>query len=71
MTERLLRGWEGLPPWLQAVIAFPVFAVLTLGLNLGVFSQPLLRSVIYCVIEGGILTGLLLVATRTERSKRQ
>lgn len=68
--EPWLRRWEALEPWRQAAIAFPVFAVLTLLLNLGPFNQPLWRSLIYCVIEGGILTGLLLVASRTEKSKR-
>jgi hypothetical protein len=70
VSERLLRRWEALEPWRQGAIAFPVFGVLTFLLNLGPFNQALWRSIVYGVIEGGILTGLLLVATRTEKSKR-
>jgi hypothetical protein len=70
LTEHLMRRWEALEPWQQGAIAFPVFGVLTFLLNLGPFNQPLWRSILYGVIEGGILTGLLLVATRTEKSKR-
>lgn len=56
--------------WQQIAISFPVFAVLTFLLNIGPFSQPILRSGFYGLFEGGILTGLLAVATRTERDKR-
>jgi hypothetical protein len=47
-----------------------VFAVLTFFLNLGPFNQPILRSVFYGLFEGGVLAGLLAVATRTERGGR-
>lgn len=70
MRERWLRRWESIEPWRQGAIAFPPLAVLTFLLNLGPFNQPLLRSLVYGVLEGGILTGLLLVATATEKSKR-
>lgn len=70
MRERWLRRWEALEPWRQGALAFPVLGPLTFLLNLGPFGQPLLRSAVYGVIEGGILTGLLLVATATEKSKR-
>ena len=66
-----MRRWEELEPWRQSAAAFPVFGVLTFLVNLGPFNQPLWRSVVYGIIEGGILTGLLLVATRTEKSKRE
>jgi hypothetical protein len=39
-------------------------------LNLGPFNQPILRSVFYGLFEGGVLAGLLAVATRTERGLR-
>ena len=71
MKERWLRRWEALEPWRQAAFSWPVLGVLTFLLNLGPFNQPLWRSIVYGVIEGGILTGLLLVATRTEKSKRE
>lgn len=62
--------WEGLETWKQLTLSFPVFAVLTFLLNIGLFNQPILRSVFYGVFEGGVLTGLLAVATRTERGRR-
>jgi hypothetical protein len=39
--------------------------------NLGPFGQPLWRSVLYGIFEGGVVTGLLLVATRSERDRRR
>jgi len=62
--------WEGLETWIQLALSFPVFAVLTFLLNVGPFNQPILRSVFYGVFEGGVLAGLLAVATRTERGRR-
>jgi hypothetical protein len=62
--------WEGLETWKQLTLSFPVFAVITFLLNIGLFNQPILRSVFYGVFEGGVLTGLLAVATRTERGRR-
>jgi hypothetical protein len=67
---RFLLRWEGLETWKQLALSFPVFAVLTFLLNIGPFNQPILRSVFYGVFEGGVLTGLLAVATRTERGGR-
>ena len=67
----IVLWWEGLEVWQQLSISFPVFAVLTFLLNIGPFEQPILRSVFYGLFEGGILAGLLAVATRTERDKRR
>jgi hypothetical protein len=67
---RLVLWWEALDTWKQLAISFPLFAVLTFLLNIGPFNQPILRSVFYGVFEGGVLTGLLAVATRTERGRR-
>jgi hypothetical protein len=67
----LLRWWEGLTPLKQGGIAGPLLGVLLFLVNLGPFNQPLWRSVVYGVIEGGMLAGLLLVATRSEKNKRQ
>jgi hypothetical protein len=67
---RLVVWWEALDTWKQLAISFPVFAVLTFLLNVGPFNQPILRSVFYGVFEGGVLSGLLAVATRTERGRR-
>jgi hypothetical protein len=67
----LLRRWEALTATTQIAIAFPPLGVILFLINLGPFHQPLWRSVLYGIIEGGILTGLLLVATVTERGKRR
>ena len=68
---RVLAWWESLETWLQLAISFPVFAVFTFLLNIGPFLQPLGRSIFYGVFEGGVLAGLLAVATRSERDRRR
>lgn len=68
---RAILWWEALETWQQLAISFPVSAVLTFLLNLGPFNQPLLRSVFYGFFEGGVISGLLAVATRTERDRRR
>jgi hypothetical protein len=67
---RFVQWWEGLDTWKQLAISFPVFAVLTFLINIGPFNQPIPRSVLYGLFEGAVLSGLLAVATRTERNKR-
>ena len=68
---RGLLWWESLETWQQLAISFPVFAVFTFLLNIGPFFQPLGRSIFYGVFEGGVLAGLLAVATRSERDRRR
>jgi hypothetical protein len=68
---RALVWWESLETWKQLAFSFPVFAILTFLLNIGPFYQPIGRSVFYGFFEGGVLTGLLAVATRTERDSRK
>ena len=68
---KLVRWWEGLETWRQLAVSFPILAVLTFVINIGPFNQPLLRSVFYGLFEGGVLSGLLAVATATERGRRQ
>jgi len=68
---RFVRWWEGLEPWKQLAISFPVFAVLTFLINIGPFLQPVPRSILYGLFEGAVLSGLLAVATRTERGRRR
>ena len=48
----------------------PPLVVLLLLVNLGPFNQPLWRSILYGIFEGGVLTGLLLAITRSEKDKR-
>jgi hypothetical protein len=67
---RIVLWWEALEPWRQLAISFPVFAVFTFLLNVGPFNQAILRSVFYGLFEGAVLSGLLAVATRTERDRR-
>ena len=68
---RVVLWWEGLQTWTQVAISFPIFAVLTFLLNVGPFNQALLRSVFYGVFEGGVLAGVLAVATASERGRRR
>ena len=68
---RVVLWWETLETWRQLAISFPVFAVLTFLLNIGPFGQPMVRSVLYGLFEGGVLAGLMAIATRTERDRRR
>jgi hypothetical protein len=67
---RLVLWWEGLETWVQLAISFPIFAVLTFLINVEPFNQPILRSVLYGLFEGAVLSGLMAVATATERGRR-
>lgn len=68
---RAVVWWESLETWKQVALSFPVFAVFTFLLNVGPFYQPVGRSIFYGLFEGGVLTVLLAVATRTERERRR
>lgn len=68
---RLIVWWEALETWMQLLISFPVFAVVTFLLNVGPFNQPLGRSVLYGLFEGAVLSALMAVATATERGRRR
>jgi hypothetical protein len=67
---RWLAWWEGLETWRQLALSFPVLSVFMFLVNVGPFNQPILRSIFYGLFEGGVLTGLMAVATATERGKR-
>ena len=67
---RLVVWWEGLEKWVQLAISFPIFGVLAFLINIGLFSQPVPRSILYGLFEGAVLAGLMAVATRTERGRR-
>jgi hypothetical protein len=66
----IIAWWEGLATWAQLAFSFPIFAILMLLINVGPFNQPLFRSILYGLFEGGVLSGLLAVATATERGRR-
>jgi hypothetical protein len=68
---RLVQWWEGLETWKQLALSFPVFAVVTFLINIGPFYQPIPRSILYGLLEGAVLSGLLAAATRTERGRRR
>jgi hypothetical protein len=70
-TPGLFLWWEALETWKQLAISFPILAVFMLLVNIGPFSQPLPRSIFYGLFEGAVLSGLLAVATATERGKRR
>jgi hypothetical protein len=67
---KLVLWWEGLETWLQLALSFPVFALLTFLINIGLFNQPTFRSILYGLFEGAVLCGLMAVATATERGRR-
>jgi len=67
----IVLWWESLETWKQLAISFPLLAVLMLLVNVGPFSQPLWRSILYGIFEGAVLSGLLAVATAAERGKRR
>ena len=70
-ANTLSRWWEGLTPFKQGAIAGPLLVIVLFLANLGPFNQPLWRSILYGIFEGGVLTGLLLVATQSEKKKRE
>jgi len=63
--------WEGLDARTQAFVAFPVLAVATFLLNLVAFGQPLVRAVVYGIIEGAGFTAFAILATRNEIARRR
>ncbi|MDQ6636174.1 MAG: hypothetical protein M3Y62_00095 [Candidatus Dormibacteraeota bacterium] len=67
----LAERWEALSTPVQVAISFPPLVILLFAANLGPFNQPLWRSILYGILEGGVLTGLLLAATASERAKRR
>jgi hypothetical protein len=68
---KLVLWWEALETWVQLVVSFPIFAVLTFLMNIGLFNQPFFRAVLYGLFEGAVLSALLAVATATERGRRR
>jgi len=68
---RLIQWWEGLDTWKQLALSFPGLAVVTFLINIGPFTQPIPRSILYGLFEGAVLSGLLAVATRTEAGRRR
>jgi hypothetical protein len=63
--------WEKLPIRSQILISAPPLVLFLFLLNAVAMSQPLARSALYGLVEGLPLTGLLVAASRHERSKRE
>ncbi|HVB76276.1 MAG TPA: hypothetical protein VNI34_00475 [Candidatus Nitrosotalea sp.] len=71
-TRRALVGWwEHLSVAQNLALGFALLGPATFALNLALFNLSWLRSLAYGVFEGGILAGLLAVATQTERGRRR
>lgn len=70
MASPLVRRWEELSARAQAAIAFPAAFVVMFLLHIGPFDQPTGRAVGYAAFWGGILTALLVIASRAERARR-
>jgi hypothetical protein len=68
---KLVAWWESLESWQHLAVSFPIFAVFSFLINVGPFNQPILRSILYGLFEGAVLSGLLAVVTRNERSRRR
>lgn len=66
----IVRWWEARSTRDQALIAVPTLVVLLFLINLGPFNQPLLRSLVYGVLEGGVFAGVLLAVTAQQKGRR-
>lgn len=70
-TPAWVRRWEDLPTGVQLAIALPVAIFVLFFIHVTLLNQPLLRGFGYGVFWGLLVTGAIMVATRTERAKRQ
>jgi hypothetical protein len=68
---KVRERWEALEGWQQAAIAFPVLFIFLFLMNYGPFAQPLGSSIVYGIIEGGLFTVFMLLATAAEKSRRE
>jgi hypothetical protein len=68
---RLLLRWEALSAHTQIVITFPVLVVVLFFVHIGPLNQPLGRGAFYAVFWAILGTFAVVVATRTEASKRK
>ena len=68
---RLLLRWEALPAQTQILITFPVLVVVLFFVHIGPLNQPLGRGAFYAVFWAILGTFAVVVATRTEASKRK
>ncbi|MFZ0214520.1 MAG: hypothetical protein WAM30_01110, partial [Candidatus Dormiibacterota bacterium] len=65
-----LRWWEEQPTPTQVVVSSIVFGLVFFFLNYVPFAQPLVRSLGYAVIEGGLFVAIAVWATHAEHASR-
>ncbi len=70
-APRLLLRWEALPAQTQIMITFPVLVVVLFFVHIGPLNQPLGRGAFYAVFWAVLGTFAVVVATRTEATKRK
>jgi hypothetical protein len=66
----LVRRWEALPAQVQAAIVFPPAAVLLALVHVALFDLPVALVISYGIFWGGVLTALVVMASRAERHRR-
>ncbi|HJZ61422.1 MAG TPA: hypothetical protein VKD47_04600 [Miltoncostaeaceae bacterium] len=66
----LVRRWEALPAQVQAAIVFPPAAVVLALLHLALFDLPVALVISYGIFWGGVVTALVVMASRAERARR-
>ncbi len=66
----LVRRWEDLPSRAQLAIALPVAIIVLFVIHVTLLNQPLWRGFGYGVFWGVLAAAVILVATRTEKAKR-
>jgi Kef-type K+ transport system membrane component KefB len=70
-APRALLAWEGLPGPAQAALAFPPLLGLFFLFHWALLGLSPTRSLFYGVFWGLTATGAVVIATRTEATKRR
>lgn len=70
-TRSLVRRWEDLPTRAQLAIVLPVAIVVLFAIHITLLNQPLWRGLGYGVFWGVLVAAAILVATQTEKAKRE
>jgi hypothetical protein len=70
-ARSLVRRWEDLPSRSQLVIVLPVAIVVLFVIHITLLNQPFWRGLGYGVFWGVLAAAAVLVATRTEKAKRE
>lgn len=70
-TRSLVRRWEDLPSRTQLAIVLPSAIVALFVIHITLLNQPLWRGLGYGVFWGVLVAAAILVATQTEKAKRE